>query len=140
MTASVSYRLDEDLKHRLAERAAAEGISETALVSRLLDEGLKTAAHPGIVYRDGAAGRRAALAVGPDVWEIVVAVRHAGGGGDDKVRDVADQLGLAEHLVRLAVDFAAAHPDEIEASIIANEEAAERAQRLAEERERLMAS
>lgn len=139
MTASVSYRLGEDLKRRLAECAAEEGISETALVTRLLDEGLKTGAHPGIVYRGGPAGRRAALGAGPDVWEIVIAVRHAAGDGEEKIRDVAQALGLAEHLVRLAVDFAATHPNEIEASIIANEEAAERAQRLAEERERLMA-
>jgi hypothetical protein len=28
--------------------------------------------HPGIAFRDGPSGRRAALAGGPDVWEAIV--------------------------------------------------------------------
>lgn len=140
MTASTSYRLEEGLKRRLAEQAVAEGVTETALVTRVLDEGLKTAGHPGIVYRDGATGRRAALAGGPDVWEVVLAVRSALGSEDAKVRDAAQQMGLAERLVRVAVNFAAAHPDEIEHRLAMNEEAAERARVLAEQRARLLAS
>lgn len=140
MTTSVSYRFGEGLKARLAERAAAERISETTLVSRLLDEGLKISAHPGLVYRSGPAGRRAALAGGPDVWEVIGALRHADGVGDEKIVDAAEQLGLPERLVRLAVSFAAAYPEEVEAIIAANDVAAERARRLAEQRERLLAS
>jgi hypothetical protein len=139
-TASTSYRLDEDLKHRLAERAAAEGTTETALVARMLDESLKTALHPGIVYRDGPAGRRAALAGGPDVWEVVLAVRHAPGPGDAKVLDAAEQMGLPHRLVRLAVNFAAAYPDEIERRIEMNDQAVARARDLAEQRARLLGS
>lgn len=140
MAASVSYRLDEHLKADLAARASAEGITESALVARLLGEGLRTAEHPGIVYRGGPSGRRAGLAGGPDVAEVLVAVRHAPGRGESKIAGAAEQLGVAEHLVRLAVGFAAAHPAEVEARIAANEEAAQRARRLAAERERLMAS
>jgi hypothetical protein len=54
-----SYRLDPDLKGRLARRAAAEGISETALVTRLLEQGLAAIRHPGIVYRFFGRQRRA---------------------------------------------------------------------------------
>ncbi len=140
MTASVSYRFEEDLKGRLAARAAAEGITETMLVSRLLDEGLETTAHPGIVYRSGPMGRRAAIAGGPDVWQVVVAARHAPGQGESKVVDVAEQLSLEAHAVRLAIDFAATHPEETERLIDANATAAEDARRLAEQRERLIAS
>ncbi len=140
MTVSVTYRLDEDLKRRVSAVAHAEGITETALVTRLLDEGLKVAAYPGIVYRDGPAGRRAALATGPDVWEVVNGVRHADGRGDARIADAAEQMGLPERLIRLAVNFAAAHPDEIEEQLRRNEEAAERARELAAERERLLAS
>lgn len=139
MTKATSYRLDAVLKQELALRAASEGVSETALVARLLDEGLKTAAHPGIVYRDGASGRRAALAGGPDVWEVVVAVRGAPGRGDAKVADAAEQMGLPERLVRLAVSFAVANGEEIERRIALNDAAAERARQLAEQRERLLA-
>jgi hypothetical protein len=140
VTTSTSYRLDDDLKGRLAERAATEGITETALVSRLLEEGLKTAAHPGIVYRDGPTGRRAALAGGPDVWEVVVAVRHAPGLEDGKVADAGEQTGLPERLIRLAVNFASAFPDEIERRVALNEAAAERARQLADQRARVLAS
>jgi hypothetical protein len=140
VAASTSYRLTEELKRRLAERASAEGISETALVTRTLDEGLRTAEHPGIVYRDGPSGRRAALAGGPDVWEVVLAVRHATGRGDARVADAARQAGLSEAMVRLAVNFAAAHPDEIDRRIAANDAAAERVKELTEQRSRFMAS
>jgi len=137
---SVSYRLPPQLKSRLAERAAAEGTTETALVSRLLDEGLKTTAHAGIVYRGGAAGRRAAVAGGPDVWEIVAALRHAEGTGESRVSAAAEQLGLHEHIVRLAIAFASEYPGEVQDMISANEVAAERARQAASERERFIAS
>lgn len=139
VTASVSYRLDQGLKRQLAARATAEGITESALVTRLLEEGLKLIAYPGISYRSGPTGRRASLVDGPDLWEVVVAVRHAPGRGQAKVADAADQLGVPERLVRLALSFAAAHPDEIEARIEANEAAAEHARQLAEGWQRLLA-
>jgi hypothetical protein len=140
MPASVSYRLDPQLKDRLAQRARDEGVSETSLVARLLDEGLKTSAHPGIVYRDGPAGRRAAVAGGPDVWEVVLALRHTRKRGDARVHAAAEQLDVAERLVRTAVSFAAAHPDEVEEMIRRNEAAAQRAEQAARERERFLAS
>jgi hypothetical protein len=136
----VSYRLDAALKARLAERATAEGISETTLVARLLDEGLKTTTYPGVVYRGGPAGRRAALAGGPDVWEVIGAIRHAEGSGEQKVTEAAEQLGLPERLIRLALSFASAFPEEIETTLAANEQATEQARRLARSRARLLAS
>lgn len=138
MPTSVSYRLDERLKERLASRARRDRITETALVSQLLEEGLKTLEHPGIVYRAGPTGRRAAIAGGPDVWEIVAAVSHAPGEGNGKISGAVDQTGVAEHLIRLAVVFAAAYPDEIQQRIADNEAAAEEARRMAEQRERLL--
>lgn len=138
MTVSVTYRLEPQLKRRIAERAHAQGVTETALVTRLLDEGLKVAAHPGIVYRDGPTGRRAALAAGPDVWEVVASVRHADGSGEARIVDAAAQMSLPKRLVRLAVNFAAAYPEEIEQRIARNEAAAERARTLAQQRERLL--
>lgn len=44
------YRLDAQLKVRL-DCAAAEGTTATALVTRLLEQGLDAIEHPGIVYR-----------------------------------------------------------------------------------------
>lgn len=35
------------------------------------------AGHPGIVFKDGPTGRRAALAMGPDVWEVVTYIKES---------------------------------------------------------------
>jgi hypothetical protein len=139
-TRATSYRLHPGVKERLEHHAAAEGITERALLERLVSEGLDTAQYPGIVYRDGPTGRRAALAVGPDVWEVVSALRYTKGTQEHRIAVLAEQFGLHPRHIRVAIDFAAAHRDEIEAQVAANDAAAERARELAEHRERLMAS
>lgn len=137
MVAATSYGISSDLKKALRERAASEGVTETALVTRLLDEGLRTANFPGIVYRPGPSGRRAALAAGADVWEVVLAVRSASGSGMARVADAAEQLSVPPRLVMMAIDFAAVNAEEIEADIARHDEAAELARRMIDERERL---
>lgn len=139
MPPAKSLCLPEDLADRLASRAEDEGVSQTELVASLLDEGLKTCAFPGIVYRDGSAGRRAALAVGPDVWEVVGTVKHVSGSGERKVRNAARMLSLDERWVRLAVEFCSAYPDEVDDRVAANEEAADQLRERVERRERLLA-
>ncbi|HZM41841.1 MAG TPA: hypothetical protein VFB94_22150 [Acidimicrobiales bacterium] len=139
-TASTSYRLDAGLKHRLAAQANEEGITETALVTRMLEEGLRTARFPGIVFRDGPSGRRPSLNGGPDVVEVMVGVRYAVGRGEAKVRDAAEQMGLPERLIRLAIDYASAYPEEMEERIARYEAALEEAKAMAEQRARLLAS
>lgn len=137
---ATSYRLDPRLKSRLEAQARAERLSERALIERLLAEGLDTLHHPGIVYRDGPTGRRAALAVGPDVWEVISALRYTRGREEKRVAALAEQFDLHPRHIRTAIDFAAAHREQIDAEIAANDAAAEAARRLAEERARLMAS
>jgi len=140
MTRPTSFRLSDDLLERLDTEAAATGTSVSALVVSVLDEGLKTRRFPGIVYRDGPAGRRAGLLGGPDVWEVVRAVSGMAGQGEQRVRRVAAERALPAERVRLAVDFYAAFPDEIDARIAADEVAARQARALIERRERLMTS
>jgi len=33
--------------------------------------------HPGVLFREGPAGRRVVLSGGPDVWEVVRAIKSA---------------------------------------------------------------
>lgn len=139
MATSTSYRIPADLKQRLAQRAAAEPTTETALVTRLLEQGLAAIEHPGIVYRPGPTGWRAGLAGGPDVDEVVRAVRSTGVTGDGAVAVVAERVGIDQRLVRIAIDYAAEHLDEIEARIQENEAAAERAHKLSEARASVLA-
>ena len=46
--------------------------------------------HPGIVFRDGTAGRRAGLAGGPDVWEVIGALRSTGLEGNEAIQATAE--------------------------------------------------
>lgn len=140
MASATSYRLAPALKAALSKRAEAEQVTETALVTRMLQEGLKTADYPGIIYRSGPSGRRAGLAAGADVWEVILAMRSAEGSGEAKLADASEQLGVPVRLVRLAVDFATANAEEIEAEIARNDAAAERVRKMIAERERLLAS
>jgi hypothetical protein len=72
---STSFRISDDARARLASRAAREGISATALLDRLIVEGTDQLDYPGIVFRGPVHDRRAALAGGPDVWEVIARLR-----------------------------------------------------------------
>lgn len=63
----ISLRIDERGRARLAAYADLRRESQHTLALRLLEEGLRMLDHPGIVFRDGPAGRRAGLIAGPDV-------------------------------------------------------------------------
>ena len=110
---------------RLKRRAHLGSESISAVGERLIDEGLRMEAHPGVVFRDGPSGRRASLAAGPDVWEIVGLLRDLQGSLDVRAAHVADQMGLAEPQVRAASRYYAEFTDEIDAEIAQNDEAAE---------------
>jgi hypothetical protein len=131
---TTSLRLDDELRTHLTEAAHEEGTSVTALVERFVREGLATAAHPGVIFKPGPAGRRAALAGGPDVWEVIAALRETSGTESERVAAVAEGFGLHERQVVIALNYAAEHPAEIDGRIVANERALDAA-----ERERLLA-
>jgi hypothetical protein len=137
---ATSYRLDPQIKTDLETQARAEGISERALLERLIVEGLATLRHPGIVYRDGPSGRRAGLATGADVWEIVSALRYTKGREGQRIAQLAEQFGAHPAQIRVALDFAALHRAEVDARVAANDAAAEQVRLLAEQRAKLMAS
>jgi hypothetical protein len=136
---TTSIRLDDELRERLAAAAAAEDTTITELIERFVREGLASSAHPGIVFMPGPSGRRAALAGGPDVWEIAAALRHVTGSENKRVKALAAQFGLHERQVVLALNYAAANRGEIDQRIRANDQALAEAERVAAERERLLA-
>jgi hypothetical protein len=140
MARPASFRLPEGLLKRIDDEAAERHTSATALVTALLDEGLKTRRFPGIVYRDGPTGRRAGVISGPDVWEIVNAVRQGRGKGEQRLRRLADETGLPLQHLRIALAFYAEFPDEIDERIANNERIARRLELAAERRERLLST
>jgi hypothetical protein len=90
------------------------------------------------VFRDGPTGRRAGLASGPDVWEVIVALQDlATAGAGEAVAKTAKWLGLTAAQVRTAEGYYAAYPDEIDARIAENLAAADEARRAGSVRDRL---
>lgn len=138
MPRPTSFRLDDQLMKRLEIESEAASTSVTSLVSSLLDEGLKSRRFPGVVYRPGPTGRRAALVDGPDVWEVIRDLQRAPGRGMERVEHLARELGITVSLVTLATDFYCAFPEEIDARIEADERVAEQVRRQAERREALL--
>lgn len=127
-------RFDPSVADRLASFVAANpGMSLSSAANRLVDEAMRMAEHPGVIFRSGPTGRRAALAGGPDVWEVIRAVKSAhmaepGLDSDDLVNLVSDNTGIALRLLTTAVHYWAAYPGEVDAEITAAEAAEEAAE------------
>ena len=138
MSRPTSLRLPDELRARLENESRQISSPVASLAVSLLDEGLKMRRFPGIVFRDGPTGRRAGLAKGPDVWEIVRDLKRARGTTLSRVDLVAEESGLAHEAIGLAADYYAAFPEEIDARIDMNERVAAELRELAERRERLL--
>ncbi len=139
MAPSTSFRISERAKSALATQAAADGISATSLLEQLILEGIAARDFPGVVYRGPVADRRAALAAGPDVWEIVARLQELRGSEEQRLRVLSEESDVPVRLLRLALDFAAAHSDEVEARISRNRQAIEVSRRNTAARGRLLA-
>ena len=100
------------------------GESRSAAAERLIEEGLRSAAaerlarHPGIVFRDGATGRRPALADGPQVWALARIFRERPLDSDDAIEraaaDTAERMELPPHAVLAAIRYYLEYRDEID--------------------------
>src|SRR5690242_18213811 len=101
MATPSSVRFDDQVLARLNTFVADHpGMSLSSAANRLVDEALRMQEHPLIVFRDGPAGRRARLVAGPDVWEVIGALRSARAAeatldSNELVDLVADTTGVA---------------------------------------------
>ncbi len=96
--------------------------------------------HPGIVFRDGPSGRRAALAGGPDVWEVIETLHGTGLRGEKAVAATAEWGNLTSVQVRAAVRYYADYRDEVDERILLNRQEAERQHAAWERAQRALAS
>jgi hypothetical protein len=64
------------------------------------------------MFRDGPAVRRAVVIGGPDVWEIVGAIRSMPERGEARVPALAERLGISENKVRVAIRCYGEYPEE----------------------------
>ncbi len=139
MAASTSFRISDAARARLASRAAREGMTATALLDQLIVEGIDQLDSPGIVFRGPAHDRRAALAAGPDVWEVVARLQELDGSEEQRISVLAAESDLHPRLIRTALDYDAEHADEIRERIDCNRALAERSRQTARQREALLA-
>lgn len=84
-------------------------------------------AHPGIVFRPGPGGRRAGLAGGPDVWEVVRVLRDVEARGEAAIAKTATLTGLAIHQVRTGARYYQEFIHEVDGWIAALDREAEEA-------------
>lgn len=127
-----SVNIGDDTCERLDEHSRETGESRSAAAERLIEEGLRMARHPGIVFRDGPAGRRAALADGGDIWLIAYHFRDRPLDSEAAITEVVfDAIagtGLEYEQVRAAIHYYLDYTDEIDEWMRGNDEEAKRAE------------
>jgi hypothetical protein len=127
MSEVLSVRLPDTTAAQLRNHAADIGEPVSRLAQRLIDEGLRMAAHPGIVFRSGPSGRRAALLRGPDVWQVVSLLRSLDARGEAAIAEAAEWLGAPVAAIRQALSYYGEFAPEIDDEIAANERASDMA-------------
>lgn len=122
-TSPRSIRFEERVNARLSSYVARHpGSSGSSVTNRFVDEALRMEEHPGVLFRDGPTGRRAVLVGGPDVREVIRAVKsvRAAEPGLDAAAVVAlveSNTGVSARLVNTAIRYWSAYPDQIDAWI-----------------------
>jgi hypothetical protein len=139
VAASTSFRISDRSRTRLASRAAREGLTATALLDQLIIEGTDQLDYPGIIFRGPAHDRRAALAAGPDVWEVIARLQELEGSEEHRISVLAAESDLHPRLIRIALDYAAEHAAEVQERIDRNRDMADRSRTVARQRESLLA-
>jgi hypothetical protein len=72
---------------------------------------------------------RAGLAAGPDVWEVISALRSTGLDGDEAIQATAEWADLTVGQVHDAIGYDSEYPAEIDERIRLNEDEADAAER-----------
>src|ERR1700730_4659780 len=111
MAASTSFRISDTARACLASRAAREGTTATALLDQLIVEGIDQRDYPGIVFRGPAHDRRAALAGGPDVWEVIARLQELDGTEEQRISLLAEESSLHPRLIRISLRYPGERPE-----------------------------
>jgi hypothetical protein len=120
-TSPSSVRFEPRVLERLSAFVAVHReLTLSSATSRLVDEALRAHEHPLITFKDGPAGRRARVVGGPDVWEIIGAVRSVREAepelaGDKALAVVAETSGVPVPFLRAALAYWGDYPEEVDA-------------------------
>src|SRR5215211_3236983 len=111
-TQTFSARWNSEVLDRLKHRSELATTSKSRLAERYVDEGTRMDEHPGVIFREGPTGRRAALPGGPDVWEVMATLKSGQARGQEAIVLTGELLNLTDSQVRAAVRYYAVFPDE----------------------------
>ncbi len=97
-------RVPESLQHEIEREMERRGVTEwSAMVLELLEEAVRMRRAPGIIFVEGATGRRAVVAgSGLEVWEVVQMWQEV---GQDYRRLRAAYDWLSEPQLRAALSY-----------------------------------
>jgi hypothetical protein len=115
-----SVRFEPRVFERLSAFVAAHrDLTLSSATSRLVDEALRIREHPLITFKDGPAGRRARLVGGPDVWEVIGAIRSVREAepalaGDEVLEVAAETSGTPLPFTRAALAYWSDYPEEVD--------------------------
>lgn len=96
------------------------------------------AEHPGVVFKDGPGGRRPALKVGPDVWELIKFLREIDEHGQLAIAAASEVFVIPEIAVRVSLDYYTSYPGEIDAWIANADAISERAEQAWRQQQELL--
>src|ERR1700691_6453596 len=94
---------------------------------------------PGIIFRGPAHDRRAALAAGPDLWEVIARLQELDDSEEQRISLLSAESDLHPRLIRIALDYAAEHSGQIRERIDRNRVMGERSRQTAGQRAALLA-
>lgn len=116
------------LHERLKGSAARRQVAISALAERLIDEGLRMETHPAVVFRDGPTGRRAVMAGGPEVADVIASMIGGDVPVDERRARTSELMGLSLPRVDAALAYYADHTEEIDEEIAERARAASHAE------------
>ena len=126
--ATISFHASDENEQAIRALAAHQGIGVSAFVNQVVEEGLRMRRFPGVVYRTGATGRRAALAGSLDIWEVIAILAEFTG---DQAALLAAYPSLTSQALKTVQAYYAAYPLEIDSRIaMSNQQEAEIAREL----------
>ena len=111
---TVSVRITAAEKRSLEADARRKGIPTATVAANYIAEGVRRSRFPAVEFRNGSPGRVAYLAgTRWPVWLIVELVQDYSG----KVESAAKHMNRSLPLVQMALNYAAAYAEEIEADL-----------------------
>ena len=117
-----AVRLSAAADEMIRAEAARTGRSRSAVLRAVAEEGIRERAFPGIAFKGEESRRAWLIGSGLSVWKVI----EAYGDFDESIERMSAETDVGEQQIRLALTYYKRFPEEIDRTIAANKEAAEK--------------